>query len=157
MLQKKLRSLESLWKFLADGLLDDSGAGESDQCFWLCQDNISQHGKACSHTTCRRVCKNRHIEMPCITMFSNGHTGFCHLHQGYQSLLHSGTAGTDIENHRKSLLCGTFKNPGDLFPNNLSHTGHHETAVTDTKRCRCPFYRTLTGNHSLVKSCLFTE
>ena len=90
-------------------------------------------------------------------MLPDGHTGFCHLHQGNQALLHSGTAGTDIEDYRQLLLCGTFKSPCDLFPHDFSHTGHHETTVTDTKCHRCPFYSTLSGNYSLIKPCLFTK
>ena len=90
-------------------------------------------------------------------MFPDRHAGFCHLHQRYQTFLHSGTAGTDVKDHRKLFLRGTFKNPGDLFPYDLSHTGHHETAVTDTKSHWCPFYGTLAGDHSFIKPCLFAE
>ena len=90
-------------------------------------------------------------------MLPDRHTGFCHLHQGYQALLHSGATGTDVEDYRKLLLRSAFKSPGDLFPHDFSHTGHHETTVADTKHHRCPFYSTLPGNYGLIKSCLFTK
>ena len=157
MFQKKFRSLEAFGKLLPDGLFDHSGTCKTDQRFRLCQDNISQHSKACRHAACCRVCEDRHIKKSSIAVLPDGHTGFCHLHQGNQALLHSGTAGTDIEDYRQLLLCGTFKSPRDLFPHDFSHTGHHETTVTDTKCHRCPFYSTLSGNYSLIKPCLFTK
>ena len=132
MLQKKLRFLESFWKLLADSLLDDSRTGKTDESFRLCQNDISQHSKACSYTTCCRICENRYIEKSCIAVLTKCHTCFCHLHQGYKSLLHSGTAGADVEDHWKLFFCGTLKHTGDFFSYYFSHTGHHETAVADT-------------------------
>ena len=46
MLQQELRPLEALGQLLADGLLDDAGAGESDQRPGLADVEVAQHGEA---------------------------------------------------------------------------------------------------------------
>ena len=56
-LQKELCSLKALGQLLSDGLLDDPGACKADQGMRLCDNNIAQHGKACSHSACGWICK----------------------------------------------------------------------------------------------------
>src|SRR5438067_46735 len=47
MFQQKLRALESLRQFLADGLFDHTGAGKSDQSSRLSDIQVTQHGERC--------------------------------------------------------------------------------------------------------------
>ena len=59
-----------------------------------------------------------------------------HLHQRNDPLLHPGSSGTGENNYRKFFFCSTFHRAGDLLPHNMSHAGHHKTAVADTKHGR---------------------
>ena len=155
MLQKKFCSLKSLRKLLADGLFNDSRTCKTNQCSRLCQNNITQHRKACRHTAGSRVGQYTDKQLTCLMMFLKSCRGLCHLHQRNNSLLHSGTAGACKNNHRKLLLRSTLDHPCDFLTDHMTHTAHQETCITDTDRSLLPQDPSLTGDNCLIQSRLF--
>ena len=59
MLQEEFAALKTLRQILADGLLDDPWSGESDQCPWFGDVEVSQHRKRSRDTTRGRIGKHR--------------------------------------------------------------------------------------------------
>ena len=157
MFQKKFRSLEALRQFLTYSLFNDSRAGKSDQWAWLCKDNISKHGKACCNATGSRVCQHRCVEKPCLRVTFNGCGGFCHLHQWYDSFLHSGTAGATEQNDRKSLFCCFFKWAGDLFSHHISHGSHEKSGIHGSDHCTDSSDGGFSDENCLIKVCFFSQ
>ena len=141
MLLKKFCSLESFRQLLSNCLLDDTWSCKSNQRIWLCQNDISQHGKTCGHSTCCRVCQHGNIKLSCIVMTLKCSGCFGHLHQGVDSLLHSGAAGTCKNNHRKFFFCGTLYCTRDFLADDFSHACHETSSV----------------HHSFIKPCLFPQ
>src|SRR6186713_2729370 len=45
--QQKLRSLEILWQFLSNGLLDNARAGKTDERLRLSENHVAKHREAC--------------------------------------------------------------------------------------------------------------
>ena len=151
MIQKELRTLKAFRQFLADSLLNDTGACESDQRLRFCQNNISQHGKTCCYTACRRVCQHRDIELSCITVFLKSRRRLRHLHQRHDSFLHARASGTCKDNYRKLLLCRTFYSPGDLFANDPAHACHHKPSVAYSHYCGISVYQHLSRHDCLIQ------
>ena len=130
-LYKKFCSLETLWQFLANRLLDHTRSRKTDQCPRFRKNNVSQHRKTCRHSTGRRLSQNTDIKKPCFTVAFKCRGRFCHLHQRCDSLLHSGSTGTGKNNNRKFLLSCTFYCSRDFFSDCPAHTRHQKSSVTD--------------------------
>ena len=60
---------------------------------------------------------------------AEGRTGFGHLHQGNDALLHPCSARSGKQDERKTILYSIFCRPGDFLPDNTPHGRHHETAI----------------------------
>ena len=133
LLHQKFRSLEALGQLLADGLGDNPGTGKADESSGLRQDDISQHGKAGSHSSGGGVRENRQVEKPGVRMLFHCGRGLCHLHQGDNSLLHSGSAGAAEQHHRQLLLNRPLKGSGDALAHGVAHASHEKSGVADAQ------------------------
>ena len=131
-LYKKFCSLETLWQFLANRLLDHTRSRKTDQCPRFRKNNVSQHRKTCRHSTGRRLSQNTDIKKPCFTVAFKCRGRFCHLHQRCDSLLHSGSTGTGKNNDRKFLLSRAFYRSRDFFSDSPAHARHQESSITDS-------------------------
>ena len=157
MLYKKLCSLKSLRQFLSDRLLNDTWTCKTNECSWFCQDNVSKHCKACCHTTGRRLCQNTYIKQPRLAVAFQCRRSFCHLHQGCDSLLHSGSTGTGKNDDRKFFFCRTLDCSGDLFTDGPSHARHQESSVADCDHGISAIYFAFSCDNSFFESCLFLK
>ena len=152
MLHKKLRSLKSLRKLLTDRLLDHARSGKTDQRSWFCQDNISQHCKACRHTTGRRFCQDRYIQKSGFTVTLQCCRSLCHLHQRCDPLLHSGTSRTGKDNNRELFLSSTLHRSGNLFTDSPAHTRHQKSSVADRDHGISAAYLAFSCDYSFSES-----
>ena len=82
MFQHKFSALETLRKFLADGLFNDPLSRKADQYSRFCKNDIAEHGKACGNPAGRRICKHRKIRQSGLSMGRRSRRSFRHLHQG---------------------------------------------------------------------------
>ena len=57
----ELCPLETFRQLLSYGLLNNSWSCKSNKCFWLGEDYISKHCKACCNASGCRICKNRNV------------------------------------------------------------------------------------------------
>src|SRR3989442_4687307 len=91
-LQEKLGSLKIFGQLLSDRLFDHSRAGETDESFWLGQDQITEHRKTRSHASSSWIGQHRdEWKMP---FFQSGQRrGYLsHLHEREHAFLHARAA-----------------------------------------------------------------
>ena len=81
--------------------------------------------------------------------------GFCHLHQGDNSLLHSGSAGAAENNDGQFFFGSALHHECDLFTYHMPHAAHQESGIADTKAYLLAVDFTHSHGNSLVKTCLF--
>ncbi len=155
MFHQKLRSLETLRQFLADGLLDDSGPGKTHQRPGFRHDHIPQHGKAGGDAACGGVRKYGTVQKPGLPQLLDSGGGFGHLHQGHNTLLHPCPAGTAKNKHRQLILDGPFHGGGDLFPHRLPHAGHQKPGIADSQHNVFAEHLAAAHCHGLIQSGFF--
>ena len=78
--------------------------------------------------------------------------GLRHLHQGKNTLLHSGSAGAGKENQRQAFLCGPLSCPGDFLAHSLTHAGHEKASVHDAKYSLLSVDPTFSGDDGFLKT-----
>src|SRR6476660_9510294 len=88
-LQEKLRGLESLWKLLADGLLDDARTREADLRAWLCDVQVTEHREARTHSARGRISHDADVWHTRIVEFHQRGADLRHLHQADGAFLHT--------------------------------------------------------------------
>ena len=151
MLYQKFRTLKSFRQILADGLFNDSGTGKSHQRPWFCKDNISKHGKTGADASGGRVCQNGNIQKSCFAVLLNCLGSLCHLHKGYDSFLHPGSAGTGKDHHWQFFFRRPFKCPCNLFAHDFSHAAHQKTGIADADHGFAAMNLCQSGDHRLVQ------
>src|ERR1043165_1788055 len=80
-LEQKLGALKVLWKFLSNGLFDNSWTSETDQCLRLSDYYITEHGENCSDASRRGISQNRDEGQSCFVERGESRRYFRHLHQ----------------------------------------------------------------------------
>ena len=156
MLQKKFCSLEALRKLLTNSLLNDTGSCKSNQSSWLRQNNISQHGKACRYSSCCRIRQHADKQLSCFMMTFQSRRGLGHLHQRYDSLLHSGASRACKNNHRQLLLCCPLHHLCNLFSYNMAHAAHNKPGITYAHSSRKAVNHSLSGYNGLIQPRFFS-
>ena len=157
MFQKKFRLLKAFRKLLPDRLLDHPRSRKSDQRPRLCQNHISQHRKTCRHSSGCRIGQHGYIKASRITVSFQCGGSLHHLHQGNDPLLHPGASGTGEKYDRKPFTLCTFDHSCDLLSDNLSHTRHDETTVTNSDRRLDSSDRCFSGQNRFIESRIFFQ
>ena len=155
MLHQKLRRLKSFGKLLAYGLADHPGPRKSYQGSRLRHNHIAQHGKAGGNAARSGICQYCGVQQTCLAVPLNGRRGLRHLHQGYDPLLHPGSAGTAKQKYRKPFLCGPLYGRSNFLSHCLTHTGHEKPGITDSKHNTLAKDLTPAHRHGLVQPRLF--
>ena len=91
-LQQELAGLETLGQLHADRLLDDAGAGESDQGLGLGEDEIAQGREAGRDAAHGGMGEHADEQAAGPTVTPQGRRDLRHLHQGEDPFVHSGPA-----------------------------------------------------------------
>ena len=129
MLLLKFRALKALGQLLADGLLNDAGAGKANQRAGLCECDIAKARKAGADSSGRRVRQVRDIQAALLCKTGQRGAGFRHLHQRENSLLHSCAAAGTENDQGKLFFQGVFHGAGDDFADLNTHAAHKKAAV----------------------------
>ena len=79
--EQKLRTLEAIWQLLANRLLDDTRAGESDESSPLSKNDVTQHRKARRYSTGRWIREYRDEQPAHFIETRQGGRSFRHLHE----------------------------------------------------------------------------
>ena len=88
-------------------------------------------------------------------MFLDCRRGLCHLHQGYNSLLHSGAARAAEQKHRETKLGRTLNRLCDFLTHDMPHARHHKPGVTYTKHDVLTEHLAASYRDCLFQTCLF--
>src|SRR5437660_12500083 len=87
-LQEELRATSIFGQLRMHKLFDHAWTGKADETSWLGKDHIPQHGKAGGDATGCWIGQEAEVWKSCCAQPGQSGRGFCHLHQGVQSLLH---------------------------------------------------------------------
>ncbi len=131
MILLKLTALKTLGQGLTDGLLDDPWPGKTNEGVRLSQGDVPQHGKAGRHPAGGGVGEVGDVKAPFLGKPIQGGTGFGHLHEAHDALLHSGTATGTKDDEGKLFSGGVFHGQGDFFTHGGTHAAHHKPSVHD--------------------------
>src|SRR6266446_4624501 len=129
MLEKELGALESFGELLANGLLDDAGAGEADECAGLRDVEIAKHGEAGSDAAGGGIGEQRNVREFFLVELGErgGHLG--KLHEADGAFHHACAAGTGNGDERLARLDGEFNAAGDFFSNDGAHGAANEAKL----------------------------
>ena len=148
--EHELGGLEIVGKLLFYCAFYDTAAGKSDKHFRFCDDDVTEARERGRDTAGGRVGHYRDIELTGFAVTGDSAGRLCHLHKGYDALLHSCTAGGCEQHDGESVFGGIFKSACDLLTYDASHTCHHEVAVHYTYNSLIAVYLTYSGYNSLV-------
>src|ERR1700737_656415 len=107
MLLQIFGTLEAVWQFLADGLLDDTGAGKPDERTGFCEVHIPQHGIGSSDAPGGRVGQNDDVGLSRLAHHLDRYGCTRKLHKGKNALLHARAPRGGEHDERRALVdCG---------------------------------------------------
>src|SRR5438270_10291437 len=92
MFEQELRSVSTFWQLLVQKLLNHPRTSKSNKCAGLGQDDIAQHGKARSDSTCRRVGEQGDKGETSLAQAGQSKSAFSHLHQRKDAFMHGRSA-----------------------------------------------------------------
>ncbi len=126
MIEKKLRALKFLRELLFDGLLDDTGAGKSDEGFGLGQDHVGQHRETGRHASEGRVGQNDDVRNARLGEPADRGGGLGHLHQGKNPFLHPRAPRGGHHHKRDTLAQGAVGGQRHFLADDRPHAPAHE-------------------------------
>src|SRR4030095_6802655 len=91
--KEKLRSLKIFRQLLTNRLFDNSRTSESDQCFWLSDDDITKHRKTRGDAPSGWIGQNGNERQSSFVERSKCGGDLGHLHQRQRAFLHTRATG----------------------------------------------------------------
>ena len=151
-LEQKLAALESFGQRLADGLLDDARAGESDEGFRLGDVDVAEHREARRDAAGRRIGQDRDVgELRAIQTGQAG-ADLGHLHQRQRAFHHARAAGARHDDERHAPGDGTLDRPGDLLSDDDAHAAADERVFHGRDDGLDAVDAALSGDHRIVEA-----
>ncbi len=126
MLEEELAALEAFGELLANGLLDDAGAGEADEGVGFCDVEVAEHGKAGGDATGGGVGHDGDVGDSGVVEAGEGGGDLGELHQGGDTFHHAGAAGCRDNDERVAGGEGAIDGAGDSFADDCAHAAANE-------------------------------
>ncbi len=141
-LHLKTPPLKALRQGLADGLLNDTGPGESDERTGFGQNNVAQRSKAGGDAAGGGVRETGDVQQSLFRKPGQSRAGFRHLHEGQNALLHPRPPLAAKRIRGSLFFPGVLDGQRQLFPYGGAHAAHEKAAVQHTHhaavfRLRC--------------------
>ena len=119
--EQELGALEALGELLADGLLDDAGAGEADEGAGFGDVEIAEHGERSRHAASGGVGEDGQVGEAGRVEAGEGGGDLSELHEAHDALLHAGAAGGRNDDESGAGVVGAIDGAGDGFAYDRAH------------------------------------
>ena len=146
---QELSALEPVRQGLAHGFLDHPGTGKTNLGTGFGNMHITQHGKTGADAAGGRIGEHHDIGQASLTHLLRGNDCARHLHQGQDTFLHPGTAGSRYDDQRCFLCHGQPCRRDDPFTNRNTHGPTHEGEVKSGNHGFDPVDAAM-GNHDRI-------
>src|SRR3989441_3772785 len=120
-LQQELGGLKTLGQLLANGLLDDARAGETDQRAGLGDVQITQHGVAGGHAAGGGVGEHGYVRHARLVQAGQRRRNLGELHQANRAFHHPRAARAGNNHQRQLLFHRQLDGPRHFLPYDRSH------------------------------------
>jgi hypothetical protein len=130
-LQQELGALESFRQLLADGLLDDAGAGESDESAGFGDVEVAQHGEAGGDASGGGVGEDGDEGDAGLVEAGERGGDLGELHEADDAFHHAGSAGRGDGDEGVALVAGAVDGAGDGFADDGAHAAADEAVLHD--------------------------
>ena len=121
--------LEALGQLLADGLLDDAGAGEADQRPWLGDLHVAQHGVGGGDAAGGGIRQHDDVGQARFAQLLHGNGRARHLHEREDALLHARATGGRKQDEGRALLHRAHHAGDDGLARRHAERARHEAEV----------------------------
>jgi len=139
-IEQEFGPLKARWQFSFERILNDSGAGKTDQCVWFGNIYVADEGRTCSHSSSRWMhAQTQEKKIGLTKMRSRGYP-LSHLHQTQYAFLHPSTPGGMQQKHWQALIARRLEKHGDPFTHHAAHAPTHESKYESSKRNIHPVY-----------------
>src|SRR6266852_7128698 len=133
MLEQELGALESFGKFLANGLLDDAGAGEADERAGLRDVEVAEHGEAGGDAASRGIGEQRNVREFFLVELGERGGYFGELHEADGAFHHARAAGTGNGDEGLARLDGELDAARNFFTDDRAHGAADEAELHGAK------------------------
>ena len=125
--EQVLGTLKTRRERLADGLLDHTRAGKTDQRFGLGDVDVPEHREARRHPARGGIGEDGDVRDLRVVETRERRADLGHLHERDGPFLHPRSSGPRHDDERRALGKGMFGGSRDLFANHNAHAAADET------------------------------
>src|SRR5216684_5419700 len=153
--EEEFGALKSFGEFLADGLLDDAGAGKTDERAGFANVEVAEHGEAGSDAAGGGV--GEHGDIRQLFVIEPGERGgnFGELHEADGALHHARAAGTGDGDERLAGFDGEFDSARDFFADHRAHGAADEAKLHGAKNNGPATELAFGGDHRVIHAEFF--
>ena len=124
--EKELGALKAFGELLADGLLDDAGAGEGDERAGFGDVEVAEHGEAGGDAAGGGVGEQADVRDGCLVKLGEAGGDFGELHETDDALHHACAAGCGDDDEWFAAGQGSVDCAGDVFTDDGTHAAADE-------------------------------
>src|ERR1035437_8305243 len=131
--QQELGALKAFGELLADGLLDDAGAGEADESAGFGDVEVAKHGEAGADAAGGGIGEHADVGDFSAVQLRQGGGDFGHLHEAHHALHHARPSGGSDDNERLAAEAGAIDGAGYGLAHHSAHGAADEGVFHNAK------------------------
>src|SRR5713101_7047580 len=131
--EEELGTLETFGEFLADGLLDHAGAGETDERAGFADIEVAKHGEAGGDAAGGGIGEHGDVGQLFVVKFGKRGGNFGELHEADGAFHHARAAGAGDGDERLAGFDGKFDSASDFFADHRAHGAADEAKFHGAK------------------------